>query len=123
MGTVRTFALMAIVYAVTATAKDNILSRTRGELSFNHAMGAMGIFGYALVDGASQIRGILTHCNGQREGYGWYSNPDFVYHSIKAVSGTALFYILFGAAENVTAALVHRFPSLLHVSSLLPAQD
>jgi hypothetical protein len=77
-------------------------------------MGAMGIIGYTLVDGASQIRGILTHCDGdgQRDGRRWYNNPDCVYHSIKAVSGIALFYILFGAGDDIAAGLERRSPVL-----------
>jgi hypothetical protein len=122
MGNAKTFALMAFVYALTTTVKDNVLSRTREGLSFNYAMGAMGIIGYTIIDGASQIRAGSAYCGAQHDGRRWYSNPNFVYHSIKAVSGTALFYILFGAADNIAATLVRRFPFIEHIASFLPAQ-
>jgi hypothetical protein len=109
MGNIKTLTSMALIYTLTASVKHNLFSTTKRSSDFNHTMGVIGIMGYTLIDGASQIQGVLTHCNALRDGRTWCTDPDFVYHSIKAVSGTALFYILFGAGDDIAITLVRWF--------------
>jgi hypothetical protein len=109
MSNIKTFASMALIYTLITPIRHNPLHATKHNLNFNHAMGAIGATAYTLVDGMSQIRRLLTHCDAPREGRKWYTDPGCVYHGTKAVSGIALFYILFGAGDVIVGGLVRRF--------------
>lgn len=109
--TIKALALMALLYSLTANATNTTLIRRDDRVNFSHITGAVGIIGYTYVQGASQMREVMTHCTGRRDGKVWY-NADCVYHSLKAASGTALFYILFGAPDVVATALMQRFTNV-----------
>jgi hypothetical protein len=100
---------MALIYAFTASATNTNVVKRDDRINFNYMMSAVGIIGYTWVQGAEQMREVMTHCTGCREGQMWY-NADCVYHSLKVASGTTLFCILFGAPELVTA----RVPAVFH---------
>jgi hypothetical protein len=119
MFTSKIFALLVLIHAIYAAATNTTLVaagnttlvKRDDRINFNYVLGAVGVIGYAHGWGATEMRGVMTHCVGQREGRRWY-NADCVYHSIKAASGTALFYILFGAPEMVATALLQRFTNI-----------
>jgi hypothetical protein len=71
MGNIKTLTSMALIYTLTASVKHNLFSTTKRSSDFNHTMGVIGIMGYTLIDGASQIQGVLTHCNALRDGRTW----------------------------------------------------
>jgi hypothetical protein len=109
MSNIKTFASMALICTIITPLKQNLLHAPSHDLTFNHTMAAIGITAYTLIDGLSQIHSFITHYNNQCEGGKWYTNPDCVYHCIKAGSGIVLFYLLFGAGDCVVGGVVRRF--------------
>lgn len=93
----RTYIIIGIVYlfiAGTTTVDRNV--------NFRYRMFFLGAFAYVFVEGVYHMREIAKIYQLRPEGRMW-SNPDVVYHSLKAISGIYFFGAIFGLTEIMSA--------------------
>lgn len=104
--TARTCLSMAVLYGVVA----NTIT-TYHDAGFDYRMGAVGVVGFIVTEGAYHVIELRKHLGIRHEGRTW-TNPDCVLHFHKGVAGTLFFGILFGSTRtNQALQLLWRLTS------------
>lgn len=104
--TARTCLSMAVLYGVVA----NTIT-TYHDAGFDCRMGAVGVVGFIVTEGAYHVIELRKHLGIRHEGRTW-TNPDCVLHFHKGVAGTLFFGILFGSTRtNQALQLLWRLTS------------
>lgn len=97
--------LLPMIFLYGAATNSNL---AKGHSrSFSFTMGAVGILAYIYVQGASDIRNVITSRQASDEKPAW-RKPDYIYHVLKTASCTILSFAVFGA--TVTTQMVRMAP-------------
>ncbi|KEQ69656.1 hypothetical protein M436DRAFT_55384 [Aureobasidium namibiae CBS 147.97] len=96
----RTYIILGVVYLFVAGA-----TTVNRNIDFDYRMSSLGAFTYVFAEGAYHMRETARIYQLRPEGRRW-SHPDFVYHSIKAISGSYFFGAIFGFTELMSAVQV-----------------
>ena len=93
----RTYTIIGIVYLLIANT-----TTVNRDADLNYRMFVLGASSYVFAEGAYHMRETARLYQLRPEGRVW-SHPDFIYHSIKAISGTFFFGMIFGLTELMSA--------------------